>query len=186
MPTPHALPIELTERQQSLLEQITRKRTTPHRLVQRAQIVLMAASGMDNTAISKQINLHRHQVRSWRQRWQASVKRLDCLEQEGINNAALMEHIAAVLSDEARTGGPATFGVELIVEIVAVACELPASSGRPISHWTPSELADEVIKRGIVASISPRSVGRFLKGGHPPTPSQPLLAQHATGKPEGV
>ncbi len=41
MPTPHALPVELTERQQSLLEQIARKRTNPHRLVQRAQIVLL-------------------------------------------------------------------------------------------------------------------------------------------------
>lgn len=184
MPTPHALPIKLTKRQQSLLEQIARKRTNPHRLVQRAQIVLMAAKGMDNTEISLQVNLHRHQVRSWRQRWQASVKRLDCLEQEGISDAVLMEQITTVLSDEARPGGPATFRVEQIVEIVAVACELPASSGRPISHWTPRELASEVVKRGIVASIFPRSVGRFLKGSHPPTPSQPLLAQHPTGRPE--
>ncbi len=99
MPTPRALSIELSERQQSLLEKIARKRSTPHRLVQRAQIVLMAAEGMDNTTISKQINLHRHQVRSWRQRWQTSVKRLDCLEQEGISDAALMEQIATVLSD---------------------------------------------------------------------------------------
>ncbi len=90
------------------------------------------------------------------------MQRLDCLEQEGISDAVLMEQISTVLSDEARPGGPATFGVEQIVEIVAVACELPTSSGRPISHWTPRELADQVVKRGIVTSISPRSVGRFL------------------------
>lgn len=184
MPTPRALPIKLTKRQQSLLEQIARKRTNPHRLVQRAQIVLMAVKGMDNTEISLQVNLHRHQVRSWRQRWQASVQRLDCLEQEGISDAVLMEQITTVLSDEARPGGPATFGVEQIALIVAVACELPASSGRPISHWTPRELASEVVLRGIVTAISPRSVGRFLKGSHPPTPSPPLLAQHATSRPE--
>ena len=63
MPTPRALAIELTERQQSLLEQIARQRSNPHRLVQRAQIMLLAAAGVDNTAISQQINLHRHQVR---------------------------------------------------------------------------------------------------------------------------
>ena len=42
-------------------------------------------------------------------------------------------------------------------------------SGRPITHWTPPELADEAKKRGIVESISPRSVGRFLgRGGLKP------------------
>ena len=43
---------------------------------------------------------------------------------------------------------------EQIVQIVAVACEQPASSGRPISHWTPRELAAELVKRG-------RSAGDF-------------------------
>ena len=114
MPTPRALSIELSERQQNLLAQITRKRTNPHRLVQRAQIVLLAAEGMDNTAISKQVNLHRHQVRRWRHRWQESVDRLNCLEQEGISDAALVRQITTTLSDEARPGGPATFGVEQI------------------------------------------------------------------------
>ena len=46
---------------------------------------------------------------------------------------------------------------------MAVACEPPEKSGRPIDHWTGRELADEVKKRQIVNDISPRSVGRFLK-----------------------
>src|SRR5207249_986229 len=50
-------------------------------------------------------------------------------------------------------------------EIVAVACEAPTDSGRPVSHWTPREVAEEVRKRGIVETISTRSVGRFLKSG---------------------
>ena len=45
---------------------------------------------------------------------------------------------------------------------MAVACELPEQSDRPITHWTTRELADEVIKREIVPSISVRTVGRFL------------------------
>jgi len=49
--------------------------------------------------------------------------------------------------------------MEQIVEIVAVACELPASSGRP-SRTGRRESYSEVVKRGIVASISP-GVGRF-------------------------
>jgi len=85
------------------------------------------------------------------------------LELEGISQKQLYEEVAATLSDQPRSGTPATFKIEQIVAIVAVACEIPDSSGRPISHWTPKELADEVIKRGIVSSISPRSVRRFLK-----------------------
>ncbi len=76
-----------------------------------------------------------------------------------------------MLSDEQRPGGPAKFSLEQIVQIVAVACEQPATSGRPISHWTPTEIAQEVVKRGIVQEISPRSVARFLKRGNTATAS---------------
>ena len=43
--------------------------------------------------------------------------------------------------------------------LVVIEC---VDSGRPVTHWTPRELADEVIKRGIVPSISARHVGRFF------------------------
>ena len=66
-------------------------------------------------------------------------------------------------SDRQRPGTTKSFTVEQVVKIVALACESPEKSERPVSHWTPSELADEAIKRGIVEKISPRSVGRFLK-----------------------
>jgi len=67
--------------------------------------VLLATEGIDNTAISKQVNLHRHQVRRWRHRWQESVDRLNCMEQAGLSDEALLGQIISVLSDEARTGG---------------------------------------------------------------------------------
>jgi putative transposase len=60
---------------------------------------------------------------------------------------------------------------------VALACEPPDLSHRPISHWTPRELADEARKRGIVESISPRHVGRFLKSGRIEAASEQVLAQ---------
>jgi len=183
MPTPYALAIHLSERQQYLLEQMSRKRTSAHHLVQRAQIVLLAAAGGSNTQISQQVNLHRHQVRHWRQQWQDASEQLQRLEAEGVGDEAFTQQIIEVLSDEARSGGPAKFSVEQIIEVVAVACEPPASSGLSISHWTPRELAEEVVRRGIVESISARSVGRFLKRGNPTTPSPPLLAQPQSQKP---
>ncbi len=110
-------------------------------------------------------------MRQWRHRWLESAEQLQTAQAEGISDSELMQKLVALLSDEQRPGGPAKFSLEQIVQIVAVACEQPESSGRPISHWTPRELAAEVVKRGIVQAISPRSVGRFLKRGNIATAS---------------
>lgn len=166
MPSPHALTINISQRQQQLLEQITRCKTNSYRLVQRAQLVLFAAAGMKNIMIGEQLQLSRTQVRQWRQRWLEAFEQLQTVEAEEISDSHLIQKLVSVLSDEQRPGGPAKFSLEQIVQIVAVACEQPESSGRPISHWTPRELAAEVVKRGIVPEISPRSVGRFLKRGN--------------------
>ncbi len=64
-----------------------------------------------------------------------------------------------------RSGVPPKFTAEQLTQIIAVACEEPEESGRPVTHWTPRELTEEVIQRGIVESISPRHIDRILKGG---------------------
>jgi putative transposase len=83
----------------------------------------------------------------------------------------------ALLDDAPRSGSPGDFSAEQLTQLVSVACESPEDSGRPVTHWSPRELVDEVIKRGIVPHISPRTVGRFLKGGGSQAPSLDLLAQ---------
>jgi transposase len=75
----------------------------------------------------------------------------------------LRRAIEAVLTDEPRPGAPAKFTPEQVTQILAVACEPPEISGRPITHWTAQELTDEVIKRRIVAKISPSQVSRYLR-----------------------
>ena len=67
-----------------------------------------------------------------------------------------------MLSDEPRPGNPGKFTPEQVTQILALACEPPEKSGRPITHWTAHELADEAQKRGIVASISASQVNRYL------------------------
>ena len=66
------------------------------------------------------------------------------------------------LQDAPRSGSPPKFTAEQLTHLFAIACEDPRESGRPISHWTNRELADELVKRNIVESISPRHVGRLL------------------------
>ena len=87
----------------------------------------------------------------------------------------LAEHVNGV--DEMRAA-VATFTPEQLCQLMAVACEPPGDSGRPISQWTPRELADEATKRGIVDRISARTVGRFLVsgGGRGQATPQPVLA----------
>ena len=139
-------------------------------------MVLEASVNNNNEQVAYGLDSNRNTVRYWRQRWLEAAPALEAAEAQGDDNA-LVALIEKVLADEPRVGAPATFTVEQIVEIVALACEAPSDSGRPVSHWTPSELADEAIKRGIVDSISPRSVGRFLKSGRSQAPFEPLLAQ---------
>jgi putative transposase len=62
------------------------------------------------------------------------------------------------------------------MQIMALACEKPEAAARPVSSWTPRELADAAAGRGIVEQISPRTVERFLKGERFAAPSQALLA----------
>jgi putative transposase len=67
------------------------------------------------------------------------------------------------LQDLPRCGAPGRFTPEQLCQIVALACEKPEQYGRPITHWTNRELADEAIKQGIVESISVGYVGQLLK-----------------------
>lgn len=177
MPTPKAAPIVLTHKQQSLLKQIARRTKNPHRLVRRAQLVLAAAAGIANINISQQLELDRGQVRLWRQRWLAIAPQLALAEAQGLSEPELLALITGGLSDEPRPGTAKFFSLEQVVEIIAIACETPQANDRPVTQWTAKELAKEAVQRGIVEKISPRSVGRFLKGSHPATAPQPLLAQ---------
>ena len=110
------------------------------------------------------MQLDRGQVRLWRTRWLAAASLLAQAVAEGVSDQQLKAIITKVLSDEPRLGTPKFFSVEIVVQIVAIACESPQEDERPISHWSARELASEAVKRGIVEKVSPRSVGRFLKG----------------------
>lgn len=186
MKGPKPRPIVLSERQRGVLEQIVRRGTSPQREVLRAKIILAIAAGENNEAVARRLGLRRRAVRVWRARWLAIEDRLTGAEAEE-DEAALVVMIRDALADAPRSGRPATFTAEQICQIIAVACEEPDTSGRPISHWTPRELADEAIKREIVEEISPRSVGRFLKSGGSETASIALLAQPRPGRrPRGL
>jgi putative transposase len=177
MPITKALPIKLSSRQDTILQQIVRETTNPYRLVRRAKLILAAALGENNSSISRRLELDREQVALWRERWREESEFLAAAEEQQVTDKKLRALIEQILSDRQRRGTTKSFTVEQVVKIVAIACESPEKSDRPVSHWTPKELADEAITRGIVEKISPRTVGRFLKRSHTATTSTSLLVK---------
>ena len=114
--------------------------------------MLAAAEGKSNSQIVRELQLSMNTVRLWRARW-ASLQRLP------LSELTAQER----LEDLPRPGAPLQIKADQRCQIEKLACELPEQSGRPISHWTNREIADEIINRGIVDTISPRHAGRLLK-----------------------
>ncbi len=161
-----AVDVVISERQRGLLEKWVRNRAdTPYRVIERCLIVLMSADGVPNVEQGRRLGADQQRARRWRRRWLEAQERLAAAEEKGASDKDLGELLLGVLGDRARAGVTPTFSAEQLTKIIAIACELPEESGRPVTHWTPRELADEAIKRGVVESISPRHVDRLLKGG---------------------
>ena len=169
MPNKTSPKIDLSASSRKIVEEIARRRSTEYRLVIRALLLLSMADGIGNNALARRHAMDRAVVRKWRNRWVELVVKLQQAEAAGISDEDLPDLILTGLSDLPRSGTPPKFTAEQIVQIIAVSCEAPLESQRPVSHWTPSELADEAVKRQIVESISPASVGRFLKSGRSQT-----------------
>lgn len=142
----------------------------------RAKIILNAVEGENNQRIADKLDLHVETARTWRERWVAVWTKLTEREAE-VDDKTLLSIIANTLADQPRSGSPGKFSPEQIGQIVALACEFPAASGLPLSHWTPKDVAGEAIERGIVESISASSVERFLKSGRPQATPEPLRVE---------
>ncbi|WP_420456514.1 helix-turn-helix domain-containing protein [Rubrivirga sp.] len=177
MPSPHAAPIQLCEEEEAILKALVRKQTAPQCLVLRARILLAAHEGLGVTQTARRLQIALSTVRIWRKRWRDDEDRRAALRQATEPSSTLDALIGETLGDAPRSGAPLTFSAEQVTQIVALALRPPEGVGRPVTHWTPHELADEAVQQGIVDSISPRTVGRFLKRGCRQAASEPVLAQ---------
>jgi len=154
MPNPKPLPLELTEIEKEGLEKLIKRHSVGQQIAMRGRIVLAAGSGQNNSRIAREMKVNLETVRLWRQRW------LD-LQPISLDDLNIEER----LEDLPRPGAPARLTADQICKITELACEKPEENGRPISQWTAREIAEEVIKRGIVDQISARHAARLLKRG---------------------
>ena len=155
--------LALSARQRQLLEGVVRRPTAPQRLVRRAHIILALAAGHSPTQVAKQLGILRQTVYKWRDRWRQRHHYLVAAEAAEPNDKRLSTFLEGQLLDSYRCGRPVTFSPEQLVKIIALACEHPQASGRPLTQWTSRDLADELVQRGIVTAISRATVSRLLK-----------------------
>jgi transposase len=148
---PRAVPVTLTAAQRTMLKKRARGAKTACRDRLRAQIVLAAARGRDNARIAADLQITVDTVRKWRGRF--AVRGLDGL------------------ADLPRSGRPRRISELTRAAVVALACQLPAATGVPLSRWTGPELLAEIIKAGLGRQLSVSSVLRILAE-HPVKPWQ--------------
>jgi transposase len=116
------------------LERFARSRTLATRLVQRAQIVLMAAARKSDQEIAQAVGVVRQTVGLWRSRF----------GEQGI---------AGIEKDAPRSGRPRTITPARIDEIVRLTTQ---STPVAATHWSNRTLAP-------VTGVSPSSIGRIWR-----------------------
>ncbi len=146
--------VELTRDERQGLESLIRRHTTPQQVALRSRIIILAVDCLNNAQIARQLGVNINTVSLWRNRWLG-------FQATSLDDLSIQER----LSDAPRPGAPSRITAQQVCQIVAVACEAPSLSERPISQWTGRELADEIVKRGIVERISPRHAARLLQRG---------------------
>src|SRR5579863_2362738 len=151
MPLLRAVPVILSAGERTALIKRVRGAKTSWRDRLRAQIVLAAARGRDNARIAADLRIGVDTVRKWRGRFAA----------RGL----------AGLADLPRCGRPRRISELTRAAVVALACQLPAATGIPLSRWTGPELLAEVTRAAPEEKLSASSVLRILAE-HPVKPWQ--------------
>jgi putative transposase len=154
MPGPTPARIELSEKERQVLEKLAARHTTGQQKAQRGRNILKAAEGKNHAEIAQALNISVDMATLWRRRW------ID-LEPLAWDDLSVEER----LNDLPRPGAPSRLTADQLCQIEQMACEAPEKAGRPISQWTGREIADELMKRGIVEYISRRHAARLLKRG---------------------
>lgn len=148
---------------------------TPQAVVMRCKIILSYLKRKHTKLVADEVGCHWNTANTWIKRWEGAIPEiLEHWTQEGFDRK---QAIFDLVQDQPRSGRAPTYSAEQVTKVVALACEPPSDFQRPITHWTLRELAEEVVMQGIADSMSPASVGRFLKSERSQAPQKPILAK---------
>ena len=110
--------VTLSGEERAYLDRLVRRRTVARGAAQRAEIVLLAADGLNNCAIAAKVGVTRQTVRTWRERF--------------------AKHRLAGLCDEPRCGAPRKIGDDQIEAIVVKTLEEKPTGA---THWSTRDMA---------------------------------------------
>ena len=162
-----AAAIAMSERQQRLLLDHSRKQTISYRLQIRLQILIKASKGINNSQVRRDLGISLNKVKQWRCRWSSDYESL-CnyelgIDGQGVSDQELLARMLDNLKDIPRSGAPKRITFAQEQQIIALACDKPQDHGIPMTQWNREMLAHVAKAKGIVATISPRYVSRILK-----------------------
>ena len=133
--------IVLSREERAELERRVACYTLPHKVVQRAKMILYAAEGQSNAEITMRLETAAEVVGRWRKRF--------------------FEVRLAGLEDRERVGRPCRFPPEEIAQVKAIACQLPREHELPLSRFSRAELHRLEVERG-VCEASASTIARWL------------------------
>ena len=146
-----ASPVILTPEEKEVLQSLAASRTAPHRQVQRSRLVLAAAAGKTNQAISEELGLGWRSVGIWRQRF-------------------VQERLAG-LDDRPRPGKPRQYSDADRLRVIETACTRKPAGETP---WSVRTLAQATgVGRDTVhqilrqANLKPHRLGTFSRSTDP-------------------
>lgn len=159
--------LTLTPKQTKLVTSLVHAKTSPQCIVLRASLILDYAESGSKSSVATKHSVGRDTVRRWCQRWLGFQEELDRLETENqagtLSDTLYRREIEKILADTQRPGAPVTFTEAQKQQIIAVATRKPEDEGVPVTHWSHEILAQTAVDKGIVKTISPAQIGRFLK-----------------------
>lgn len=134
--------------------------STAQKIVQGCEIILSHQKRKHVQLVVQNLGCHYQMVYKWVRRWNKELPGI--LEKWQDKDFNREKAILNILQDAPRSGTPSTYTAEQITLIIALGCRGPEEFERPITHWTMPELADEVVKQGIVEKVSETSLRRFF------------------------
>ena len=176
--------LTLTPIQSKLVGSLVHASTSAQSIVLRGGLILDYAVSGNKESVASKYGVGRDTVRRWCQRWQSYQDELERIEAEyqagTLSESRYRRKIEKMLADADRPGAPATFTESQKQQILAMATRKPEDEGVPVTHWSHDLLARTVVAKGIVKSISPAQIGRFLKESHAAASSEQVLgtSQH--------
>jgi transposase len=133
--------LELTETERQQLQELVRKGENKARVLTRARLLLLSDQGWNDQQVADALQIGH-----------ATVER--------IRRRAVRESIQAALVDRPRPGSERKLNAKQEAQLVAIACSDPPPGRK---RWTIRLLVEEVMKQGVVDTISFETVRRVVK-----------------------